>query len=71
MTYEELQNKAYLIATGNSLCETLSYQETQDISDEDIMNIVWEPFENWTADDLHSHIAQIASNIIDAFKDEI
>jgi len=71
MTHTELQNKAYIIASSNSLCETLSYDEIQEISDEDLLSIAWEPFEHWSANALHDHIAQIADNIIEAFKENV
>jgi len=63
----EVRNAAYEIACSNSLTESITYDELQKISDEDLMAIAWEPFENWDASDLHCHIAQIARAIIDAF----
>lgn len=64
----ELSNKAYRIASSNSLCETLDYDQIQDISDEDLVSIAWEPFQYWNANELHSHISQIADDIINNFK---
>lgn len=62
------RDAAYLVASSNSLCETLTYDQLQEIVDEDLMSVAWEPFENWNASDLHAHIAQIASNVYDAIE---
>ncbi len=67
MTENEIRDQAYRIATGNSLCATLDYEQTQEISDDDLLSIAWEPFEMFSANDLHSHIAQIADDIIRTF----
>lgn len=68
MNKNEIRNKAYVIASSNTLCATLTYDELQEVSDEDIVSIAWQPFENWSASDLHKHIVQIADDIIEAFK---
>ena len=67
MNNKEIRDKAYEIATGNHLAEALNFQEFQDISEEDLMNILWEPLEYWTYDMVIEHISQIAENINDAF----
>lgn len=69
LSKNEIRDKAYLIATANSLCETLSYDQFQKVSDEDLMSIVWEPFENWDANKLYNHITQIADSVIYEFSE--
>ena len=67
-TAEQLRDIAYGIGVENTLIESLSYDELQKISDEDLTALAWEPFEFFSADDLHCNINQIADSIIDAFK---
>lgn len=67
MNYDELRDKAYRIATANSTCETLSYEDFQNIPDVELEAIYWEPFEHWTAGETREHIDRMAQDIIDAF----
>ena len=69
-TFEEVRDTAYLIATSNTLTDCLNYDEFQDINDEALMKLAWEPLENWSSNLLINHIVQIADAIIDAFKPE-
>ena len=71
MTEEELQAQAYIIASSNSLTEALSYNQLQEISDENLVALAWEPFERWTSDELYTHIEQIATDIINAFSGKV
>ena len=64
MTKNELRDIAYEIATGNSLCEIYNYEDFQDLSEEELLSVAWEPFEYWPADELASHVCQIAEEII-------
>lgn len=69
MTEQELRNRAYLIATGNSLTEAFDAEEWEKITEEEVMAVMWEPLENWTFNNICEHVDQIASAIINDFMD--
>ena len=59
---------AYNIATGNSLTKTLSKDEYDALTAEEVYELVWEPLEMLSPEALCEHIEQIAWNIIDSFE---
>lgn len=67
MDQNELRNTAYRIASSNSLCASLSTEQLETINDDDLMDLAWEPFENWAAGEMREHIDRMAQDIIDAF----
>jgi hypothetical protein len=65
MTKQELENKAYLIATSNSMTKEFNYEDFQKCNIEDY---VWEPYEYWTNEQIISHIVSIADSVIEQFE---
>lgn len=69
MTTDDLNNKAYLIATGNCLTEAFNKAEYDAMTAKEVYNYVWEPFEQLTPKDLCIQIEQIANGIINNFNE--
>jgi len=65
MTDKELQDKAYLIATGHHLTESFNYEDYQST---DISNYVWEQLEDWAIPTLENHITGLADDIFSSLK---
>ncbi len=55
----------YYQASGLVLTDFFTHEQLQD-DDFDICDHAWEPLEYWDAKELHSYIAQIASNLFQA-----
>lgn len=66
MTKKELRDKAYIIATGNSMTKSFNYEEFQKCNTN---KHKWEPFEHWDKKEIKKHITQIAENIITNFEE--
>ena len=64
MTTNDLNNKAYSIATGNCLTKSFNKNEYDAMTEEEIYLYVWEPFEILDAKALCVQIEQIANEII-------
>ena len=71
MRAKKLRDKAWSIAAYNVLCEEVTYDELHSMSDKDLTDIAWEPFEQWSAGELYAHIEQMAESIIREFGGKI
>ena len=69
MQLKELQDKAYLIATGNCMLEYYNYDEFQALEEAPTGPDAWEPFEHWSSDMIINHVAQVADSIIRDFRE--
>lgn len=66
MTDKQIQDRAYLIATGNHLTEDFNYKQFQNV---DIRKHLWQLTEDWPIKELESHIAGIADQITNLVKE--
>ena len=65
MTLEQLQEKAYYIATANTMTESFDYYEFQEINCTDY---AWEPLEDFDERSYTDLVTSIADAIIRDFK---
>ena len=68
MTTNQLEDIAYKIATGNCLTESFSKSEYDAMTEDEVFVHVWQPFENFSTNELCNEIANLARLIIDNFQ---
>ena len=66
MTPNQIRDRAYRIATGNHLTKAFTYKQFQKA---DISKYLWGPLQNWSEDQITSHINYIAEEIIQLTKE--
>ena len=64
MTHEELADIAYRVSTSNHLTQAYNFKEFQNLSEDDISKVLWEPLEGWEISNVINHISQIAESFI-------